>query len=110
MTVKSIFTAPIRYYQKHISPTKPACCKYRPTCSSYAIEAIEEWGVIRGLALAIWRVLRCNPFSKGGFDPVPDNPKKKRATEEVALSQACDTHEKSAPECDLPERENVSEK
>lgn len=78
MTLKSVFIAPIRFYQKHISPNKAPCCKYMPTCSQYAVEAIEEWGVIRGLALAIWRVLRCNPFSKGGFDPVPDNPRRKR--------------------------------
>ena len=47
------------------------CCRYRPTCSQYAIEALKEWGLICGMALAIWRIIRCNPFSKGGFDPVP---------------------------------------
>lgn len=46
-------------------------CKYFPTCSQYAIEALEKYGVIKGSLLAVWRILRCNPFSKGGYDPVP---------------------------------------
>jgi len=62
----------IRCYQKHLSPTKGyATCKYYPTCSAYAYEAIETRGIIVGLALALWRILRCNPFSRGGYDPVP---------------------------------------
>lgn len=48
----------------------PPCCKYYPTCSQYALEAIKKYGAFKGLALAVWRVLRCNPFSKGGYDPV----------------------------------------
>ena len=58
-------------YQKHLSPLIPPSCKYRPTCSNYAKEAIEVHGALRGSLLAIWRVLRCNPFSRGGYDPVP---------------------------------------
>lgn len=62
----------IRCYQKHISPHKRyATCKYHPTCSAYAYEAIETRGVFVGSCLAIWRILRCNPFSRGGYDPVP---------------------------------------
>ncbi len=61
----------IRLYQKFISPHTGASCRFTPTCSSYAVKAFEEWGPIVGLALAIWRILRCNPFSKGGYDPVP---------------------------------------
>ena len=65
----------IRAYQKHISPLKGhPSCKYMPTCSAYAYEAIQIHGVFKGLLLAIWRILRCNPFSRGGYDPVP--PKK----------------------------------
>ena len=64
--------APIRAYSKFLSPALPRRCKYEPTCSAYAIEAIERFGVIRGLLLAVWRILRCNPFSHGGFDPVRD--------------------------------------
>lgn len=48
-----------------------ACCKYYPTCSQYGIEAIEKYGALKGSMLAVWRILRCNPFSKGGYDPVP---------------------------------------
>lgn len=70
--VRKLFTAPIRFYRRHLSYRKRApCCKYLPTCSEYAIEAIEEWGIFCGSALAIWRILRCNPFSSGGYDPVP---------------------------------------
>ena len=64
----------VNLYRKFISPLKPPCCRFTPTCSQYAIEALAEWGVIRGLGLAIWRVLRCNPFAKGGYDPVPEAP------------------------------------
>ncbi|MBE6539904.1 MAG: membrane protein insertion efficiency factor YidD [Ruminococcaceae bacterium] len=68
---KKIFTAPIRFYQKYISPGLGSNCRFYPTCSQYAIEAIEEWGVIIGFFLSLWRLLRCQPFCKGGYDPVP---------------------------------------
>lgn len=63
-------TAPIRLYQRVVSPALPRRCKYEPTCSRYATQAIEEYGILRGLVLAGWRLLRCNPWSHGGFDPV----------------------------------------
>ena len=66
----------VRFYQKFISPLKPPCCRFRPTCSAYAIEAFKEWGFIVGIALTAWRILRCNPFSKGGYDPVPKRKRK----------------------------------
>ena len=66
----------IRFYRRHISPHLPAMCRYYPTCSCYAIEAIETYGALRGGLLALWRVLRCNPLSNGGYDPVP--PKKEK--------------------------------
>lgn len=62
----------IRFYQKNISPRKISCCRFTPTCSAYAIEAIQKRGVIVGTALSIWRILRCNPLCKGGYDPVPE--------------------------------------
>ena len=62
--------APIRVYQRLISPLFPRRCKYEPTCSAYAVQAIRDYGILRGLVLAAWRVLRCNPFSHGGLDPV----------------------------------------
>lgn len=64
----------IRFYQRRISPLFPARCRFYPTCSAYAYEAIERFGFFKGGALAAWRILRCNPFCPGGYDPVP--PKK----------------------------------
>ena len=62
----------IRLYQKYIPPWKRyGHCKYYPTCSNYAIEAYQKYGFFKGTALTVWRILRCNPFSKGGYDPVP---------------------------------------
>jgi len=64
--------ASIAAYQRWISPSRPRRCRYEPTCSSYAAESIQRFGALRGILLASWRLLRCNPFSHGGFDPVPD--------------------------------------
>ena len=62
----------IRFYRKYLSGLKGySTCKYYPTCSQYGLEAIEKYGAFKGGALAVWRILRCNPFSKGGYDPVP---------------------------------------
>jgi putative membrane protein insertion efficiency factor len=66
----SIVLAPIRLYQRVISPSLPRRCKYEPTCSAYAVQAIRELGVLRGTIVAAWRLARCNPFSHGGYDPV----------------------------------------
>jgi putative membrane protein insertion efficiency factor len=66
-----ILIAPIRFYQRFISPLFPQRCKYYPTCSQYAVEAIRVHGPLRGFVLASWRLLRCNPLSDGGLDPVP---------------------------------------
>ncbi len=68
----------IKFYRKFISPLKKPCCRFTPSCSQYALDAVREWGVFFGISLAIWRILRCNPFSAGGYDPVPKNPLKKR--------------------------------
>lgn len=62
---------PIRIYQRYISPLTPPSCRFTPTCSQYAIEALRKHGPIKGLALAIWRILRCNPWGGSGYDPVP---------------------------------------
>jgi len=67
---RRVAIAPIVVYQRVISPAFPRRCKYEPTCSRYAVEAIREFGVVRGLVLAGWRLLRCNPLSHGGYDPV----------------------------------------
>jgi putative membrane protein insertion efficiency factor len=68
--LRSAVIAPIRLYQRLISPALPRSCKYEPTCSHYAVDAVRTEGVFRGLVLAGWRILRCNPWSHGGYDPV----------------------------------------
>jgi len=68
--VRAIVLAPIMVYQRVVSPAIPRRCKYEPTCSRYAVEAIRDYGILRGLLLAGWRLLRCNPWSYGGYDPV----------------------------------------
>jgi len=69
----------IRIYQKVISPVKPyRTCRFNPTCSQYFIEALIEWGFFCGTALGIWRIMRCNPFGKSGYDPVPRRKKNSR--------------------------------
>lgn len=76
---------PVRFYRRWISPLKPPTCRFHPTCSAYALEAFELHGVWRGGWLSVWRVLRCQPFCKGGFDPVPDS-----------------TKHRALPACELP--------
>lgn len=71
-SLQRVVLAPIVFYQRAISPAFPRRCKYEPTCSAYAAQAVREFGILRGLPLAAWRVLRCNPLSHGGFDPVSD--------------------------------------
>lgn len=65
-----LLAAPIRLYQRVLSPALPRRCKYEPTCSSYASQALQQYGILRGLVLASWRLLRCNPWSHGGYDSV----------------------------------------
>ena len=74
----------IGLYRKYISPLKPPCCRFTPTCSAYAIEAFEKRGFFVGFILTVWRILRCNPFCAGGYDPVPPKkiPKYQRSKED----------------------------
>jgi putative membrane protein insertion efficiency factor len=69
---RTLVLAPIVLYQRLISPAIPRRCKYEPTCSRYAVGAVREYGILKGLVLAGWRLLRCNPWSYGGYDPVED--------------------------------------
>jgi putative membrane protein insertion efficiency factor len=71
-SLRAVVTAPIRFYKRFISPGLPARCKYHPTCSEYALEAVRHYGILRGIVLAAWRLLRCNPWSHGGVDFVKD--------------------------------------
>jgi putative membrane protein insertion efficiency factor len=69
---REIAVAPVRFYQRAISPALPRRCKYHPTCSAYAVDAVRRYGILRGLVLAGWRLLRCNPWSHGGVDLAED--------------------------------------
>lgn len=69
---RSVAIAPVRFYQRFISPAIPQRCKYHPSCSQYSVTAIREYGILRGLVLSAWRLLRCNPWSHGGVDFVED--------------------------------------
>jgi len=69
---RAVVLAPIIAYRRVLSPALPQRCKYEPTCSRYAVDAIKEYGILRGLVLGVWRLLRCNPWSHGGYDPVED--------------------------------------
>lgn len=70
--MKKIVILLIKFYRRYISPLTPPKCKYYPTCSAYALTAVERFGALRGTALAVWRLLRCNPWSMGGVDYVPE--------------------------------------
>jgi len=70
--LRSLAVLPIRLYQRLISPALGQRCRYYPSCSEYAAQAIRRFGILRGLVLAVWRLLRCNPWSRGGFDPLED--------------------------------------
>jgi len=69
--VKRVLLAALRFYKAQISPALPPACRYTPTCSEYAIEAVDRHGAWRGTVMAIRRVISCNPFARGGYDPVP---------------------------------------
>ena len=69
--VKAVLTAPLRFYRRFISPWTPSTCRFSPTCSQYAIDAIQIHGALRGLPLSLWRIMPCPPFCRGGHDPVP---------------------------------------
>ena len=72
--MKHVLLALVRFYRKHISPSRPPCCRFIPTCSTYALEALEVHGALKGSILTVWRILRCHPFHKEKsfiYDPVP---------------------------------------
>jgi len=69
--MKKLLIGIILFYQKYLSPLKSTKCPYFPSCSQYGLEAVRQYGALKGGLLSVWRILRCNPFSKGGYDPVP---------------------------------------
>jgi putative membrane protein insertion efficiency factor len=78
-----LLTAPIVAYRRWVSPALPARCRFHPTCSAYALTAIATHGPLRGIGLAVWRLLRCHPFHPGGYDPVPPPRSRKRPTDDA---------------------------
>ncbi|MFY0527215.1 membrane protein insertion efficiency factor YidD [Archangium gephyra] len=66
-----LLALPIRFYKRFLSPLLPPACRFHPSCSSYALQALHKHGALRGVRLIVWRLLRCQPFHPGGFDPVP---------------------------------------
>ncbi len=86
-TTQRILIAPIRFYRRFLSPLHPPCCRFYPTCSSYAIEAIQVHGPAKGLYLAARRILRCPPGHPGGYDPVPGLSENDHQTAQCANSQ-----------------------
>ena len=89
--IKRVLTAPIRFYRRYLSPLKQRpTCRYLPTCSSYALEAIETRGAVVGTLKALWRLLRCNPLFKGGYDPVDRSACSAHA---IDSADACAEHE-----------------
>ena len=76
--------APMRFYRRWVSPALPARCKYHPSCSAYAVQAVRELGPVKGTIVAAWRLARCNPWSNGGYDPLSDRSLFKPAGDETA--------------------------
>ena len=84
----------IGLYRKYISPLKPPSCRFTPTCSAYAIEAFQKRGFFVGLGLTVWRILRCNPFSRGGYDPVPEKKARVRRDQRIGRDNEANEKEK----------------
>ena len=86
--MKRWMIACIRWYQRHISAHTKPCCRFTPTCSQYAIEALGRFGALKGFLLATWRILRCNPFGGHGYDPVPETFTFRRKKVDVYMDDA----------------------
>ena len=89
--MKTIAIFLVKIYRKYISGLKPPCCRFSPTCSEYAIEAFRKRGFFAGLILTVWRILRCNPFCRGGYDPVPDKGFKSHSKPRPKISSCNET-------------------
>lgn len=103
----------IGIYRKYISPLKPPCCRFTPSCSAYAIEAFEKRGFFVGFILTVWRILRCNPFSKGGYDPVPEKGFRNKKpgvkdTSDAKAEPTCCEKEASQNNCGNPQKKDGS--
>jgi putative membrane protein insertion efficiency factor len=99
MRLRRLATLPLRVYRRWISPLKPPMCRFAPTCSQYAIEAIELHGILRGFGYALLRIVRCHPLCKGGFDPVPGSDAARNRAHACSgeLSEPTSAAQKTAP-------------
>lgn len=93
--LRELLVLPIRFYMRFISPLKPATCRFRPSCSEYGLDSIRAHGVVKGLVLTSWRILRCQPFGTPGFDPTPPTgrwpkPVKRRGFDEWPFDEDAD--------------------
>ena len=104
--MKHVMIFLIGLYRKFISPLKPPTCRFRPTCSAYAIEAFRKRGFFAGLILTTYRLIRCNPFSRGGYDPVPERGFKPYGKKEGASAEESETVEFDTAEPQKNEKEN----
>jgi len=85
--MRRVLVALVDLYRRFVSPLLPPMCRFQPTCSQYAREALLTHGALKGLLLAAWRILRCNPFGKGGYDPVP--PRRPRSHGDTESTESC---------------------
>jgi hypothetical protein len=92
-----LLSKPICFYRRFISPHTPPTCRFTPTCSQYALEALQEWGALRGCGLIVWRILRCNPFGGYGYDPVPINRRRRERLLKKAEKKSQKEREKQNP-------------
>lgn len=92
--MKKLVLALIRFYRKRISPKKKPCCRFRPTCSTYALIAVEKHGAFKGSLMALARIIRCNPYCRGGYDPVPDKFTLRSGVGKYREPSVCDSCEK----------------
>ena len=106
--MKHLCIALIKLYRKFISPLKRrGCCRFVPTCSQYAIEAFQKRGFFVGMILTVWRILRCNPYCVGGYDPVPETGLRYKGSREIPIDNDCDcTHGADHPEKSDPCRKD----
>ena len=92
--MKKLVLALIRFYRKKISPLKKPCCRFRPTCSTYALLVVEKHGALKGSLMAIARIIRCNPYCRGGYDPVPERFTLRSGVGKYREPSVCDNCEK----------------
>ena len=101
--MKHLFIFLIRFYRKRISPLKKPCCRFTPSCSAYALEAFQKRGFFVGFALTVWRILRCNPYCAGGYDPVPETGFRYRGPRDIPMTCCGDSSDSTVSQSEAGE-------